>query len=319
MPIDSRDIRVPTRIRWMRGVALLLSVIVAVALVVRATVRDLNYPTSSVYYAFPWVVIAVLALAASLLWAGGQRRAWAGALLSISLMSMVGTWSTTFFSNPCLSDDDAIRILFWNVGHGHGTWERIAEQIAVHDADIVALAEAGRSNTTLRQFWYDRFPGYQIQFIDGGLILRSRSTVTDGTVTTLNGISRMHESALTDGTLRIFIVDLDASPRFNKQDMIRAIFERADGGSGPAVVMGDFNTPIDARGFREIRDRYHHAFESAGRGFTATWPTAVPLVAIDHIWLSHDITARCARIIRSDASDHRAIVADIQLALPRTL
>jgi endonuclease/exonuclease/phosphatase (EEP) superfamily protein YafD len=303
----------------MRGVALLLSITVALALVVRVTVRDLNYPTSSVYYAFPWVVIAALAFAASLLWAGGQRRAWAGTLLSVSLISTLATWSTTFFSNPCLSDDDAIRVLFWNVDRGHGTWERIAEEIAVHDADIVALTEAGRSTTARRQFWHDRLPGYRIQLIDGGLILMSRSTLTDGTVTTLNGISRMYESALADDTLRIFVVDLDASPRFNKQNMIRTIFERANDGSGPTIVMGDFNAPTDARGFLEIRDRYHHAFESAGRGFATTWPAAVPLVAIDHIWLSRDITAHCTRIIKSDASDHRAIVTDIRLALPRKL
>ncbi len=299
---------------WARGAAFVLSVILLVAMVVRATVRDVNFATSSVYYAFPWTVIAILALLASGLWVLGNRKTWATVLLSVSYLSMLGIWATTVYFNPCVRSDDATRLLFWNIGRGRGTWELIAHDIEAHDADIVALTEAGRPNEELRQYWRDRFPGYQIQFPGGGMMLMSRMEFTPGTLSPLTGISSLFETQLIDEDLRLFLVDLDASPRFNKLAMIRTIFARADMHSGPAIVLGDFNAPLDARGFEEIRDRYHHAFESAGTGLTSTWPTRAPLVAIDHIWLSRDIVAECTQVVKSEASDHRAVITYIRPA-----
>ena len=49
----------------------------------------------------------------------------------------------------------------------------------------------------------------------------------------------------------ILLVDLDASPRFNKGAMIHTIFARADSLGGPAIVMGDFIT-IGVMGGQQI-------------------------------------------------------------------
>lgn len=299
---------------WARGAACVLSIVLLVALVIRATVRDANFVTSSVYYAFPWTIIAGLALGASGLWILGNRRTWATVLLSVSCLSLLGIWVTTVYFNPCINTDDATRLVFWNIARGRGGWELIANEIEAHDADIVALTEAGRPDDELKQFWIDRFPDYQVQFAGGGMMLMSRLLFETGTLNSLTGISSLYKSKLVDEDLRLFLVDLDASPRFNKLALIRTVFEHVNAHSGPTIVLGDFNAPLDARGFDEIRNRYHHAFESAGTGLTSTWPTGAPLVAIDHIWLSHDIVAECTRVIKSRVSDHRAIVADIRPA-----
>jgi endonuclease/exonuclease/phosphatase (EEP) superfamily protein YafD len=298
---------------WTRTAALVLSLVVTVARIVRTTVRDIGLATSSIYYALPWTIIAALALVAAALWALGRRRRAAAAMLFVSMLSIAGAWGTSFFINPCVNSEDSTRLLFWNISRGRATWERIADEIVVHDADIIALTEAGKPDAELRQFWTDRFADYQVTFAGGGIVLISRLPVAAGNLETLDGISSLYQTTLEGQQLSLFLVDLDASPRFNKLQMIRAIFARVDRIGGPAITMGDFNAPLDARGFSEIRDRYHHAFESAGRGLNNTWPTRTPLVAIDHIWLSRDITAQCTRLIKSSASDHRAIVADVRL------
>lgn len=314
MQDHSRDnVRSRRRGVWARIPALILTVVIAVALIVRTTVGDIGYASSAIYYALPWTVIAAVAAAAAALWALGARPRMAAAHVGVFALAGALALSTTFFANPCVSTDDATRLFFWNIGRGRGTWARIAEEVAAHDADIVALVEAGKPDAKLQRFWTERFPHYRIRFAGGGMILMTRVPDTDGALEALAGISSLYGTRLPDLGVRLYLVDLDASPRFSKLEMIRAIFARADAGEGPAIVLGDFNAPSDARGFSEIRDRYHQAFESAGAGNTGTWPRRTPLVAIDHIWLSRDIGAQCTRLIDSEASDHRAIVADILL------
>lgn len=86
---------------------------------------------------------------------------------------------------------------------------------------------------------------------------------------------------------------------------------------GPVILGGDLNATPDNREFRRLlRDGYRDAAAQAGAGLTRTYPAdgrLVPaLFAIDHI-LTRDCTASAVRTLSVAGTDHRALVADIEL------
>jgi endonuclease/exonuclease/phosphatase (EEP) superfamily protein YafD len=88
---------------------------------------------------------------------------------------------------------------------------------------------------------------------------------------------------------------------------------------GAVMVMGDFNSTVDMRPFRQVMEGgYQDAAEQAGTGTVATYPgnsSIPPIIGIDHV-----ITYRCTAIsvsaVRLPGSDHRGLMATLEL--PRT-
>jgi endonuclease/exonuclease/phosphatase (EEP) superfamily protein YafD len=290
--------------------------IVVLGLLVRVSVRDSVPLTAWIYYSLPWPLLAFLAgLAFAGFAVAGRTRAAVGAAL-LSACCMGALWTYWSFDNPCRSDDTAVRILFWNISRGRGSWDRIADRIDSYGADIVALAEAGKPDDDLKQFWRDRFPDVNVEIPGGGLLLMTPSAGHDAHLASLPGISTMYTAVVNvNGVdVRLILVDLDASPRFDKRELVERVFDAANSTKGlPTIVVGDFNTPLDSRWFETVRTRFTHAFEAAGSGLPGTWPARCPLVAIDHVWLSDDVTPLCASIYDSRLSDHRALVVDLSL------
>jgi endonuclease/exonuclease/phosphatase (EEP) superfamily protein YafD len=87
----------------------------------------------------------------------------------------------------------------------------------------------------------------------------------------------------------------------------------------PVMLAGDLNATPDIREFRRVlRDGYHDAAEQAGAGLTRTHPADIwlpPLLALDHI-LIRGCTATAVRTMSVPGSDHRAIVADVEIPRP---
>jgi endonuclease/exonuclease/phosphatase (EEP) superfamily protein YafD len=85
---------------------------------------------------------------------------------------------------------------------------------------------------------------------------------------------------------------------------------------GPVLVAGDFNAVESHWPMRRLReDGFRTSTDLAGAGWQPTWPAdstrLPPLVDIDHILLSPDLTAYASWRVRIDGSDHLAIAATI--------
>jgi endonuclease/exonuclease/phosphatase (EEP) superfamily protein YafD len=89
---------------------------------------------------------------------------------------------------------------------------------------------------------------------------------------------------------------------------------------GPQVVAGDFNASRDHRPFRELLAAgFRDAADIAGRrpwpGFT--WPANrryPPIMRLDHILVSPGITVSETRTVSIPGSDHRGVLAVLELA-----
>ncbi|WP_243841395.1 endonuclease/exonuclease/phosphatase family protein [Mycobacterium sp. DL592] len=87
-------------------------------------------------------------------------------------------------------------------------------------------------------------------------------------------------------------------------------------GFGAVIVGGDYNSTPDMLQFRELlTDGYRDAVEQLGAGFAPTFPSNrwyPPLITIDHI-LTHNAAASSIRTVEVPGSDHRALLATIEL------
>lgn len=85
---------------------------------------------------------------------------------------------------------------------------------------------------------------------------------------------------------------------------------------GPVVVASDLNSTTDMRPFRALlRGGFLDAAEQCGAGIVPTFPAGrriPPFLAIDHI-LTCRCTATSLRSIALPGSDHRALVATVQI------
>ena len=82
------------------------------------------------------------------------------------------------------------------------------------------------------------------------------------------------------------------------------------------VVAGDLNSTIDMHPFRALlRNGYRDGAEQSGSGIVPTYPAdwrLPPFLAIDHI-LTRSCRATSLRTIVLPSSDHRALVATVQI------
>ncbi|MBL9125385.1 MAG: endonuclease/exonuclease/phosphatase family protein [Planctomycetaceae bacterium] len=84
-------------------------------------------------------------------------------------------------------------------------------------------------------------------------------------------------------------------------------------GDAPLVIAGDFNAPAGDAIFELLRPKYADAFAESGRGWGCTLPNRFPLLRIDQVWTAGQIEPLATCTAVSQTSDHRLLIADLQL------
>jgi endonuclease/exonuclease/phosphatase (EEP) superfamily protein YafD len=110
-----------------------------------------------------------------------------------------------------------------------------------------------------------------------------------------------------------------------RQDMARfptTLQELArNAGAGAVIVAGDLNATLDMAPFRRLLAQgYRDAAEQAGTGMTRTYPNRrwrPPMLGIDHV-LVHNCVATSAWTVALPGSDHRGVVATLDIPLDPT-
>ena len=86
-----------------------------------------------------------------------------------------------------------------------------------------------------------------------------------------------------------------------------------DSGAGPLIVLGDFNTPVESRIFRQHWGDLADAFSNAGFGLGMTKHNGWILVRIDHVLTNDEWRVDRVRVGADAFSDHRPLLVDLTL------
>lgn len=302
--------------RWIANAAKFAATLAIASVVLHATIADRTPLSAWVFYFVPLPLSALALLGAAILFVVAMRPRSALAA-AVAALSLYGFWAFAHtFDQPCESASaNDLRVVSWNVNRLRRGMDAVAAQLEATGADVIGLVEASHPSPNHLDFWRARFPGHTVLIPGGGLVLIVRGDIVSTQMRELIGISRLLVADLEiDGApLRVALADLDASPRFDKKALLQSTFDAAGAGETlPTIVMGDFNTPINSLWFRAVRGSYVHAFETAGSGLLATWPSERPFLAIDHIWASRGLTATCARLEATPLSDHSMFRANFR-------
>ncbi len=85
--------------------------------------------------------------------------------------------------------------------------------------------------------------------------------------------------------------------------------------TGPAIVAGDFNTPVESRIYQSHWAGWQNAFSQAGCGLGYTKYTRLYGVRIDHVLVTSHWRVLSVRVGPDLGGDHRPVVAELGLRL----
>ncbi len=89
----------------------------------------------------------------------------------------------------------------------------------------------------------------------------------------------------------------------------------ADAGDGPIVMAGDFNAIDDHGPMQQLRRQgMRSATDVAGAGWLPTWPAnkvIPPMIPIDHVMISPQLTATSVRAFSVAGTDHRGLLTTL--------
>jgi len=293
-----------------KRLAWLLCLLSSLALLVRLTVKDRLPVLDVLYYATPVIVAGGLLGVAGLVWLR-LRRPLAGALAILVGTLLSAYWTVSVAGVQEQPHQGAgLRLLFWNVGRGHSGWGGITNALQQTDFDIMGLVEARNS----AGFWEALFPGTAVAAPGGGLVLVAKGTVEQVRFNRFGSRSRIATFRVTrdSGSFLVHLVDIEPSILSRRRPLLQEVSRIVTAPSEiPIIVMGDFNTPHDSVWLEGLRSKFVNAHQVASSTPLPTWPSPVPVLAIDHIWVDRRLSVWSARREVGWLSDHARLHTEV--------
>jgi vancomycin resistance protein VanJ len=179
--------------------------------------------------------------------------------------------------------------------------------------DLIALQEVtGGARTVLTETLRHEYP-YQAVVSTVGLWSRFPIRDEAGVDTGLAWTRALRTVvAAPDGDVVVYVVHLGSARAGHTSVRDRTVDALATRlRSDPAerlLVLGDLNTATTDRVIEPLTELLRDAQADAGRGPGFTWPAPLPVIRPDHV-LYRGLTAVSAEVVRTPASDHRAVTA----------
>ncbi len=244
-------------------------------------------------------------------------------------------------------DSVPIRIMTWNIHFGHEDLARQASAICASEADVVGLQEVDvhwseRSGFAHQAADLASACGVDFRFgpiyslpppEDGesrrefGVAVLTRRPILSWRNHLLTRLSTQEEDAAptpmpgflqvtvdVDGTpVDVFVTHLDHRPDPSvRTTQVAEMLAILGGAARPTILMGDLNAPPDRKELAPLFERLDDVW-SASSGPGSTYPGDAPVRRIDYVFTAGPLRASAARVLETDASDHRPVVAELVL------
>jgi endonuclease/exonuclease/phosphatase (EEP) superfamily protein YafD len=319
------------------GVYLLAVVAVAMALLF---LSDRWWPATALLFAPRWIWGLPLAALVPFALAYARRLvpplAVAGGVVLFAIMGFQVPSPRRLTGSEGRPD---LRVMTYNVGGGEIHAEDIAPLLEEVGPDVAVFQECGtlfgQARRSLEERgWHvgveygsclaSRFPIRAVDARDprdvwqkngSGVIVRYEIAVPGIALNVVN----LHLETVRDGLTAVMrrafwrgadALDANIRERAWESSLGRAWTERA---TGPLVIMGDFNMPVESAIYRREWSAFTNAFSAAGVGSGHTKATRWHGIRIDHVLLGPGWDCMRAWVARHLGGDHRPMVADLRL------
>jgi endonuclease/exonuclease/phosphatase (EEP) superfamily protein YafD len=321
--------------RFQALVVVYLAALAAIAVLLGAA-TDVLWPATVLAFAPRWVwgvPLLLLAPAAAVL-----HRPW----LLLALMAGAVVWAGPILDVRIpvarLARGGAardLRVMTYNIGGGDIAPEALRAQVKELDVDVLAVQErsfalGGRDlprfpysgSCDSEQCLWSRFPIVSREARDrsdllamhgSGSMVQYRVRARRGTIRVVN----VHLATVREGLAAVLRQALGGAPALEENTRERALESQiarafAARGTGPLLVMGDFNLPVESAVFRRSWGSFHNALSEACWGICRTKHTRWHGVRIDHVLAGPGWEVIDAFVAPGLGGDHRPVVADLR-------
>ncbi|MFI0429573.1 endonuclease/exonuclease/phosphatase family protein [Mariniflexile sp. HMF6888] len=266
-------------------------VIITALLAVHFVLKERSYFDSLNYYAHPLPLIILVVLILSIFI---KKRKYHFVLAGVLLIIWLGR-SFKIHIPESVNDSD-LEVVFWNASRNNGFGEAFKESNSI--PDIMVLVESKKVNTDSLQLKYPKYFFYKLR---REICVFSKTEIQIESENASNYSSTVIKFK-TKG-LDFYAVDITGSsdvPRTWELGFVNQLIKTTQ----KTVILGDFNVPFESKTLKEIKENFNHAFNEKGNGFRETWLWNIPLLSLDHIWVSKDLKILKTQKINTFKSDH---------------
>ena len=284
-------------IKFIKASFQIINVIVIVALlVIHFILKESSYQTSLFYYTFPLPIIIIIILLFSIFLSKKMRK-YNFVIAGLLLIFWLGR---SFKINTSEDIEETnLEVVFWNASHDRGFEESFKVNKGI--PDVLVLVEMNENDVESLQKKYPNYYFYKS--------LREIGVFSKLPLNTIKEKSSKYNTTLimfeTFG-VRFCAVDVSASmdvPRTWELGFVNSLIKNKEN----TIILGDFNVPYESVLLEDIKQDFNHAFSEKGNGFRETWFWNLPLLSLDHIWVSKDLKVLKTQKISTFKSDHSMI------------
>jgi len=238
-----------------------------------------------------------------------------------------------------------VRVVSFNADGGDFVAQMIPTLLSQWKPQVVALQECGETLSAVVGLVPTWIPGWY-QFTGKDLCLLSRYPIREASVMDRSQLDRVKQSEEKEfggagyvvrfvldtphGPIRVANLHLE-TPRKGLEGLMEGDLRRlamnteireiesnlarswVNEGTGPLIVLGDFNTPIESRIFQRHWGDLADAFSTAGTGFGMTKYNGWIRARIDHVLTGPEWHVDHVAIGADQHSDHRPLIVDLTL------
>ncbi|WP_308993639.1 endonuclease/exonuclease/phosphatase family protein [Mariniflexile litorale] len=266
-------------------------VIITALLVVHFVLKERSFSDSLRYYTLPLLIIITIVLLLSIFL---SKRKYNLILAGILLI----IWLSRSFKIhiPESVNDSDVEVVFWNASRDNGFDEAFNLNESI--PDVLVLVESKKNDFKAIQ---QKNPKYFFYKLKREIYIFSKTEIQIDSEHTSNYNSTVIKFKTRD--INFYAIDVTGStdvPRTWELDFVNKLIETKE----KTIVLGDFNVPFESKYLNTIKTNFNHAFNEKGNGFRETWFWNIPLLSLDHIWVSKDLKILKTEKIGTFKSDH---------------
>ena len=244
-----------------------------------------------------------------------------------------------------MTSERTVTVATYNIHSGVGAdgvldLERLARVLEETRAEVVALQEVDRcrreeSGYADQPVWFAERLGMEVAFGANldlepaapghprrqyGTALLSRHPIVSHTNTALPRFPDGEQRGLLEAVVdvaghatRFLVTHLQHDSAAERLAQVDAILEHVDAGL-PTVLLGDLNARPDSAEYARIAEAFDDAWVAVGQGPGHSFDALEPHERIDYVLTRPGVRAVSAHVVRTAASDHLPVVAELALS-----
>ncbi len=269
-------------------------IIIIILLLIHFVLKETTFFFSLLYYTFPLPLIILGIVIFSIFQIKNTRIF--NLILAI-LLSVIWIGRSFKINTSEIVKESDIEVMFWNATHKR-EFNDVFERTN-HLPDIIVLVEYHAEELAETKLKFPDFFYYWHEESEIGIFSKKEIEIKDVFV---SKDETFVINFVTNG-LNFYAIDVASSMHVFRKNQLEFVTKCINTNKN-TILLGDFNTPLESRFFNDIKTNFNQVLNEKGNGFRETWFWNIPLLSIDHIWVSKDLQILNAEKISTFKSDH---------------